>query len=394
MALTVFATTGLLVTLAVAWRRSRQFAAFALVLVGVQALVTLALADALPLPIELLFWSQGAVAVHVSLLSWGRMRPLPFRLLVSGPALFWIAGSILAIPWAVAAAFGWQAPLVWLPWAVAAVGLFESLYTPRRPVDLVLDDVDAGPLAPYTPEPYREARPLRLVQITDPHLGPFMSVPRLRAIAERAVEADPDLVLLTGDFLTMESRGTPGCLAEALAPLRALEGRVFACRGNHDLEAPEMVADELAAVGARLLIDEEACVETAAGPVQLVGVDFRWRSRREHHPQVAARFPPRPGHLRLVLLHDPGALRAWPESDGSLVLSGHTHGGQVGLVSLGLAWTVVRQFGRMPDHGLWARGRDRLYVHRGTGHYGFPLRVGVPAEEGVIRVHRGSNDNE
>ena len=82
-----------------------------------------------------------------------------------------------------------------------------------------------------------------------------MSVERLRGIAERAVAADPDLVLLTGDYLTMESQGTPGCLAEALAPLRALEGRVYACLGNHDHEAPEMVARELAEAGVRLLVD-------------------------------------------------------------------------------------------------------------------------------------------
>ncbi|MCZ7680567.1 MAG: hypothetical protein M5U28_18100 [Sandaracinaceae bacterium] len=56
-------------------------------------------------------------------------------------------------------------------------------------------------------------------------------------------------------------------------------------------------------------------------------------------------------------------------------------------MSLGLAWTFVSLFTSIPDHGLWARGRDRLYVHRGTGVYGFPLRVGVPAEESLLRVH-------
>jgi predicted MPP superfamily phosphohydrolase len=51
----------------------------------------------------------------------------------------------------------------------------------------------------------------------------------------------------------------------------------------------------------------------------------------------------------------------------------------------------LRLFGdAIPDHGFWARGTDRMYVHRGTGHYGFPLRLGVPAEESLIRVHRSS----
>jgi predicted MPP superfamily phosphohydrolase len=72
-----------------------------------------------------------------------------------------------------------------------------------------------------------------------------------------------------------------------------------------------------------------------------------------------------------------------------LVLSGHTHGGQLGLVSLGAKWTAVSLLSKVPDHGFWARGRNRLYVHRASGHYGFPLRVGVPGEEGVLHVHFG-----
>jgi predicted MPP superfamily phosphohydrolase len=48
---------------------------------------------------------------------------------------------------------------------------------------------------------------------------------------------------------------------------------------------------------------------------------------------------------------------------------------------------MLRLFWKHPDHGFWARGVDRLYVHRGTGHYGFPLRVGVPAENSLLRVH-------
>jgi uncharacterized protein len=136
-----------------------------------------------------------------------------------------------------------------------------------------------------------------------------------------------------------------------------------------------------------LLIDAAALVETAAGPVQIVGMDFYRARRAERMARVCAENPRVPGALRLVLLHDPGAFRHLPEGEGDLVLSGHTHGGQLGLVSLGLPHTLLRLFADMPDHGLWARGRDRLYVHRGTGHYGFPLRLGVPAEESLVRVH-------
>jgi predicted MPP superfamily phosphohydrolase len=185
----------------------------------------------------------------------------------------------------------------------------------------------------------------------------------------------------------MESHSRPDLLALALSPLRAFEGRTFACLGNHDHEALPTVERALADNGVRLLVDEAAEVETAAGRVQIVGLDFVWRKRAEHLARVTAAHPRVPGALRLLLLHDPGAFKHVPEGEADLVLSGHTHGGQVGLVSLGLPYTMMRAFVKMPDHGLWARGVDRLYVHRGTGHYGFPLRLGVPSEESLLHVH-------
>ena len=288
-------------------------------------------------------------------------------------------------------------PAVWVPYAAALLGLVQSLRSSEERVQIMVADGESVPelrrhrvLHGPISEGLR-ARPLSIVQITDPHLGPFMSVARLRTICERAVARDPDLVLLTGDFLTMESQSDPELLAAALAPLRALEGRCFACFGNHDHEAPEVVRGALARSGVTLLIDDATEVRTRVGQVQIVGMDFVWRERQEHLARVIAAHPRKPGMLRIVLLHDPAAFRHLPEGSADLALSGHTHGGQVGLVSLGLKWTMLRVFMRSsPDHGLWARGRDRLYVHRGTGHYGFPLRLGVPGEESLLLVHSGA----
>jgi predicted MPP superfamily phosphohydrolase len=265
-------------------------------------------------------------------------------------------------------------------------------------VELRLDGVDVGgSVVPYAGGWSRgragagadAASALTIVQITDPHLGPFMSEARLKGICARAAAQEPDLILLTGDFLTMESHADPAVLARALAPLARLRGRVFACLGNHDHEAPEIVARALEGAGARLLVDDAAVVQTRLGPVQILGFDFVWRDRAAHLQGVLERLPRPAGALRLALLHDPGAFKHLPAGAADLVFSGHTHGGQVGLVSVGLGWTVLRSLSSIPDHGLWARGLDRLYVHRGTGHYGFPVRVGVPAEESVIRLAWG-----
>ncbi len=370
--------------------RGRQFAMFVGILVGVYGLLALSMVPAYA-PLQWVFAAfHVTVYVNYAMLARPRMRSLPYRLLITWPSSIMTAGTLLALPWGVAVAFGFHPWAPWLPYVLGVIGIAQSFTTRREEVDLVV----AGPTGPRTevlaPHPHgehRQQRPLRIVQITDPHLGPFMSVARLHAIASRAVATQPDLILLTGDFLTMESHSDPDLLRDAMAPFAALPGRVFACYGNHDHEAPEVVARAMKENGITLLVDDAIDVETEAGPVQIVGSDFVWRDRAAHLAGLHAKQPRKPDALRVVLLHDPAAFRHLPDGAGDLVLSGHTHGGQVGLVSLGLQWTFLRMF-RTPDHGFWARGTNRMYVHRGTGHYGFPIRLGVPAEEGVLQVHR------
>jgi uncharacterized protein len=378
----------IVVVIAAQLRRGRLYARFASILVGVHTLVSCGLARHMGPLLPVCAYLQIAVYIHFFFLSRPRMRPLAYRLLVSVPASYFSAATFLAFPWAIAAAFGFAPHLVWVPYALSFLGIVESFSFRREEIDLVVDRAHVEGLQRHPKgSAGRAERPLRIVQITDPHIGPFMSVARLRAVCERAVQKAPDLVLLTGDFLTMESQETAEPLATALAPLKALRGKVFACHGNHDHEAPAIVADALQRTGATLLIDEAVVIETGAGSVQIVGMDFHFRARKERMAAVCHRYPRVAGALRLVLLHNPGAFRDLPEGEGDLVLSGHTHGGQLGLVTLGLTGTILRLFVDMPDHGLWARGPDRLYVHRGTGHYGFPLRLGVPAEESLLRVH-------
>lgn len=372
--------------------RSATFAAFVGVLTGIYSLAAVALGFEFAMVLPFFAWLHASVYVNFLFLSRPRMRSLPFRLFVSWPSAFCTAGTLLALPWAVAIAIGFHPLGAWIPYLLAALGMVQSLTTKREEVDLALATegaIEELALRQIPRGASPSARPLRIVQISDPHLGPFMSVARLRRIAERAIEAKPDLVFLTGDFLTMESHSDPELLLRAFEPLAAMPGRVFACHGNHDHEALEVVARAMKHNGIRLLIDESTTVNTEAGLVQVVGMDFVWRDRAAHLQRVCAEHPRIPGAMRIVLLHDPGAFRHLPEGEGDLVLAGHTHGGQVGFVSFGLSWTFLRLFGiRMPDHGYWARGRDRMWVHRGTGHYGFPLRLGVPAEESVLRIHR------
>jgi predicted MPP superfamily phosphohydrolase len=361
--------------------------------------------------VSLLFlYGIAASGLHLASLVRARLRPGPFRWAVSVPgmaalALGALAGPFLLVLWPLRLAaqrLGLDgtgavlAGLDWVPVAVVAASLVTSLRPRREHVRVRLAGEEPPSLVRLPVERSRRPLPpaprrgLRLVQVADPHLGPWQPVRRLARRLEELLAEEPDLVLLTGDFLTMEGHGTPGALARALAPLARAPGRCFAIFGNHDHEAPDEVRSALAACGARLLEDDEAVVDTACGPVQILGADWVRRGRRAHLRALLERFPRRPGALRLLLLHDPLAFRALPDDDVDLVLSGHTHGGQVGLLSLGLDWTVLRR-SRWPDHGLFGRGRSRLYVHRGTGFYGFPLRVGVPGEHSVMEVLPGEH---
>lgn len=395
--------------------RGRLYAAFAGVLLTVSlpaALVLHArLREIVPSelvgPLDILFaYSMAAAGVQFAHLVRARMRGSLFRWLVSVPGQTFIAAGMLAGPWLLLLlpfrllfdALGWTAVqnawtlLESLPLAVSVASILTSVTTRPETVRFRLsrqgpDEVERVPVERYRgrePVPLME-RPLRVVQLTDTHLGPWQSVDRLRRRVASLVDRDPDLVMLTGDFLTMESMGSPGCLDRALEPLRPIADRCVAIFGNHDHEAPDPVRSAMRNIGIQLLVDEETSLETHLGPIQVVGADFVNKGHREHLSALLNRYPRREEHLRLLLLHDPVGFHALPEDDVDLVLSGHTHGGQVGLVSLGIDWTVLSP-SRWPDQGLFARGGSRLYVHRGTGFYGFPLRVGVPAEHSVLEI--------
>ncbi len=362
-------------------------------------------AGALPWVIGLWIFGCLAATGHLVYLVRARLRSRLFRALISVPGQTLIAAGFLAGPWqlllwpmrAGAEALDWSgviAVIRWLdvaPFALAVASIATSVRVRAEWVRVHLatdgpERTERLPVERHRRPPEPLDRPgLRIVQISDPHLGPWQSVKSLQRILESLLQHDPDLVLLTGDFLTMEGQGTPGALEDALAPLRSIGDRCFAIFGNHDHEAPQEVRSALEGNGITLLVDQEALLSTPIGSVQLVGADYVGRGYKEHLEQLLERYPRRSAHHRLLLLHDPLGFHQLESGAVDLTLSGHTHGGQLGLVSLGLDWTVLKR-SRWPDHGLFGKGSNRLYVHRGTGFYGFPLRIGVPAETSLLEL--------
>ena len=162
--------------------RSRTFAMFVGVLVGIYSLIAVAVVPAFHAILPAFAVLHVTVYLNFFALSRPRMRPFVYRILISWPASFFTAGTLLAMPWAIRMAVGFHPWAPWLPYVLAAVGLLQSLRGPREDVDIVISGPggpSADKLAPHARGEQRDARPLRIVQITDPHLGPFMSVARL-----------------------------------------------------------------------------------------------------------------------------------------------------------------------------------------------------------------------
>jgi len=224
---------------------------------------------------------------------------------------------------------------------------------------------------------------LRIAHLSDIHVGGGMNRQRLAEVVALTQGARPDLILHTGDFLTHRSGDFDAPLYEALARLHAPHGQ-WACLGNHDYDDPEGFARKLGSAGVTVLRNRVATIDIGGQPLEVAGIDFLFgTTRAAAYQRVVAAWPPRRAP-RLLLCHDPSAFAAFPEDSADLVLSGHTHGGHIGIqLGSGHALTVVSLAG-IPDQGVFRRGDLRLFVTRCVGFYGYPMRVGIPPEIALL----------
>lgn len=217
---------------------------------------------------------------------------------------------------------------------------------------------------------------LRIGLLSDIHHGTFMPAEDVAAAAALLTSERPDLIVLAGDYVTWSDRARVAPCAAALASLAAPFG-VYAATGNHDPEPTVNAVFE--ARGIKVLRDEHAHLSVHGEPIALGGLRY-WSQKTtdiERVFQHASGFP-------ILLAHDPRRLTQASELDLPLVLSGHTHGGQVVLPGLGAPAAT-----RFPVvAGLGRRGRTALFVSRGLGTVMLPVRLNCPPEVAVITLTR------
>ena len=220
---------------------------------------------------------------------------------------------------------------------------------------------------------------LRIALLTDLHLSPLVEA----AVVERAVamtlEQKPDLIVLGGDYVTWGHDHFIGPIGELLAPLTAPLG-VIAILGNHDSDkGREDVATTLERKRFTVLRDARTRIERGGDAIDFIGVRYWTRQ-----VSTIAKLIEAPGNCNILLAHDPRRVREAAELNVPLVLSGHTHGGQIVLPGIG-AWNR----GFYPTmHGTLERENSVLFVSRGIGTVYVPVRINCPPEIAMLTLHR------
>ena len=223
----------------------------------------------------------------------------------------------------------------------------------------------------------------RITQLSDIHLEEYTEPYFLQEAVERINALEPDLVVITGDFVSRGprdesfARKTAGLCAEILSGLTAPQR--YAILGNHDVTVgSRQVIEALEAHGTPVLVDNYIPIEHGDSHIWLAGACDPGTSTC----YLDLAIPPYPDAPVVFLCHEPDFVDTvvkhprFPLID--LMLSGHTHGGQVRLPIVGPL--ILPPMGKKYVEGLFHFGHLQLYVNRGLGTVGLPFRLNCPAE--------------
>jgi hypothetical protein len=234
----------------------------------------------------------------------------------------------------------------------------------------------------HMPHMHGEHEGLRVAQLSDIHVGQATSSLRIRRAVEAVNAEAPDLVFLTGDYVTHSPKPLPR-VRELLA---GLKGPVFVVLGNHDhwVNAPYL-REGFERLGYTVLQNEHRVVNVRGAPVTVLGIDDGLTGRDD--VEATFRGAPESG-TRLVLAHTPPTVDKLPADAGLVQFSGHTHGGQ--FIVRGITEAIFRRAGQPYIRGHYRVNGNHLYVNNGLGFgFGGPyLRRGSEPEVAFFTLRK------
>jgi len=225
---------------------------------------------------------------------------------------------------------------------------------------------------------------LRIVQISDMHIGPTLKRPFVEMVVDVVNQLDADVIAVTGDLVD----GLPGDLRDELAPMSQMKSRhgAFYVTGNHELYwNAHGWQDEAPRLGMKTLANSHAVVRVGRARLLMGGVNDlhtgRFFPEEASDPHAAMNGAPQ-HDFSVLLAHQPKSCYEAAPAGWRLQLSGHTHGGQFFPWNffVGLAHPFTAGLDKWED--MW------VYVNRGTGYWGPPLRLGIPSEVTALTLRR------
>ena len=266
-----------------------------------------------------------------------------------------------------------EAAILGAPVAAMGYGMFvERLQLTLREERIVIPDLPA------------DLDGLRIVQVTDIHLSPFLSERDLERAVAMANETRPHVAVVTGDLITSEADPLDACL-DRLARLKADSG-ILGCLGNHEVYAgaEDYTAQRGARLGIRFLRTTAEQLRFGQSLLNIAGVDYQ----RMHSRYLAgADRLVRPDAFNLLLSHNPDVFPVAASQGYRLTLAGHTHGGQVRVEILRQDLNIARFYTPYVD-GLYRDGSSSIFVSRGIGTIAIPARLGSTPEVALLHLCR------
>ena len=224
----------------------------------------------------------------------------------------------------------------------------------------------------------------KVLQINDIHIGPMYGARYAKKLARVVNEEKPDLIAVVGDVIDGTVRKV-GATVDPLANLRAKHG-VYYVTGNHEhYYHPQQWCEKFASLGWRVLRNESDLIQTDGGSFYVAGCfDYRGALDDCSEDQQKALGGRKENIPTIFLAHDPSSFHKAKTFDVDFQLSGHTHGGQIWpfhyLVRLAIKYVA----------GFYKEERSLLYVSRGTGFWGPPMRFLAPQEITLHEIHPGT----